>query len=420
MKPNQGRDSRVVVVGAGMAGLSCALDLQSKGIPCLVLEASDGPGGRVRTDRVDGFLLDRGFQVLLTAYPEAQRLLDFKALNLRTFAPGALVRKGGKLHQVADPFRQPWAVPATLLAPIGTLRDKLLVAKLRHRVLSGPLEEIWTRPEATSLEALRAFGFSGRMISSFFRPFFSGIFLETELATSSRMLEFVFRMFSQGRAALPAGGIGAISEQLAGRLAPGTLRLNAPVESIAEGHVQLAGGERVAAGAVVLATEAPETARLMPGLNAPGYHGVACLYFAADRAPVAKPILILDGEGQGPIDTLCVPSAVAPTYAPAGKALISASVVGGDGADERELEIAARAQLASWFGAEVQGWRHLRTYRIRRALPSRRTLEPVALPVRRRPSLYFCGDHRDSPSLQGALSSGRRAAAAVLEDWGPL
>lgn len=410
-------EARVVVVGAGMAGLCCARELQAKGLSCLVLEAADGPGGRVRTDKVDGFLLDRGFQVLLTAYPEARRVLDYDALKLRTFLPGALVRIGGKLRQVADPFRRPWAAPATLVAPVGSLKDKLLIAKLRRHVLQGALDDLWTRPETSSLDALRSFGFSDRMIGCFFRPFFGGIFLETELATSSRMLEFVFRMFSLGKAALPAAGMGAISEQLASRLFAGTARYKARVESVGEGEVRLAGGERIPAKAVVLATEAPETARLMPGLNAPGFHGTACLYFAADKPPVTKPFLILNGDGDGPVDNLCVPSTVAPSYAPEGKALVSATVVGGADADEGELEKEVRKQLASWFGPEVTGWRLLRIDRIRRSLPARRSLEPVSLPVRRRPGLYFCGDHRDSPSLQGALNSGRRAAEAVLQDW---
>jgi phytoene dehydrogenase-like protein len=422
MKPNGagGQVSRqVVIIGAGIAGLCCALRLQEKDIPCVVLEASDAPGGRVRTDKVDGFLLDRGFQVLLTAYPEARRLLDYRALRLRTFAPGALVRVEGKLHRVSDPFRQPWTLPATLLAPVGSLADKLAIARLRSRVRQGTIEEIWRRPESSSLEALQSFGFSQRMIDSFFRPFFGGIFLETELATSSRMLEFVFRMFSEGRAALPAAGMGAISEQLAARLTPGTVRLEARVEGIGDGAVYLARKrERIPAAAVVVATEASEAARILPDLRPPGFHDTACLYYAAPKAPIAKPILVLNGEGGGPVDNLCVPSAVAPTYAPAGRSLVSTTVVGAAGADEADLESEVRKQLTSWFGPEVKGWRHLRTYRIPLALPARKNLEPAALPVRRKPGIYVCGDHRETPSLQGAMASGRRAAEAVGEDWG--
>jgi phytoene dehydrogenase-like protein len=417
MKPT-GERGKVVIIGGGIAGLCCALGLQERNIPCVILEASDAPGGRVRTDRVDGFLLDRGFQVLLTAYPEVRRLLDLKALRPRGFAPGALVRIGGKFHRVSDPFRQPWELPATLLAPIGSLADKLAIGRFRRHVRQGTVEGIWTRPETSALEALRGFGFSQRILDSFFRPFFGGIFLETELATSSRMLEFVFRMFSEGTAALPADGMGAIPEQLAGRLPPGTLRTGARVELIGEGRVVLVRGERVPAAAVVIATEASEAARLLPDLHPPGSHDTACLYYAAPKPPVAKALLVLNGEGSGPVDNLCVPSAVSPSYAPAGQALVSATVVGAADADEKSLEIEVRRHLTSWFGIAVADWRHLRTYRIPLALPARKSLEPAALPVRRRPGLYLCGDHRETPSLQGAMASGRRAAEAVIEDWG--
>ncbi len=211
--------------------------------------------------------------------------------------------------------------------------------------------------------------------------------------------------------------MGAIPQQLADRLPVGTIRLGSKVEVLGQGEVRLVGGERVSASAVVLATEAPEAARLLPDLRPPGYHGTACLYFAADHAPIAKPLLVINGEGRGPVDNLCVPSAVASGYAPAGKSLVSATVVGAANADEKELEAEVRKHLASWFGSSVQSWRHLHTYRIPLALPARSSLEPAALPVRRRPGLYLCGDHRETPSLQGAMVSGRRAAEAVAEDW---
>ena len=372
------------------------------------------------TDKVDGFLLDRGFQVLLTAYPEARRLLNYQALRLRTFSPGALIRMDGKFHRISDPFRQPWMLLSMLFSPIGNLKDKLRIARLRRHVLTGPIDDIFQRPESSALDALLEFGFSDRMIGSFFRPFFGSIFLETELATSSRMLELVFRMFSQGKAALASAGMGAIPQQLAARLPAGAFRLGVRVEALGGGAVHLVGGERVPATAVVLATEAPEAARLLPGLHPPGFHGTACLYFAADQAPLSKALLVLNGEGRGPVDNLCVPSAVAPSYAPAGKTLVSATVVDAAGADDNDLKSEVRRHLVSWFGTGVESWRHLRTYRIPLALPARSSLQPAALPVRRRPGLYLCGDHRDTPSLQGAMISGRRAAEAVLEDWEKL
>ena len=202
------RRPEVVIVGAGMAGLACAVELSAAGIDFILLEASDDVGGRVRSDRVEGFILDRGFQVLLTSYPEARRLLDYEALDLRPFQPGALVRLDGSFSRLGDPWRRPSDLFRTLTAPVGTLKDKLILARLRSRLVDDDLERIWDRPARTTWSALEAEGFSPRIIRRFFQPFLGGVFLESELRTSSRMFEFVFRMFSTGLATLPARGRG--------------------------------------------------------------------------------------------------------------------------------------------------------------------------------------------------------------------
>ena len=309
---------------------------------------------------------------------------------------------------------------ASLRAPVGSLADKRGIARLRRELRELPLDELWARPESSTREALAARGFHGRIVDSFLRPFLSGIFLEGELATSSRLFEFVFRMFGDGYAALPAQGMGAIARQLAGRLPAGRLRYGTRVEEVAPDGVRLAGGESLPAKAVVVAVDLPEASRLLPDLTPPGSRATACLYFAAAEAPVGPPILVLDGESSGPVNHLCVPSNVARSYAPAGQALISASTVGIPEGDDAALERDVRRQLGGWFGSAVAGWRHLRTYRIPFALPARASLEPAALPVRRRPGLYVCGDHRETPSLQGAMASGRRAAEALSAEWAGL
>jgi len=407
----------VVVVGAGLAGLACALRLHEGGTAVRVLEASVGIGGRVRTDVVDGFRLDRGFQVLLTAYPETRRVLDYTALDLRAFLPGALVRRAGRFRELTDPWRRPGRALRSLTAGVATLADGLRMARFRGRVRRGPLEELFRRPETSAMERLHAEGFSAGMIEGFFRPFLGGILLDRSLSASSRMLEFVFRMMAEGDVAVPASGMGAIPEQMAGRLPEGTVRPGARVAAVSPHEVRLDSGETIAASAVVVATEGPEAARLL-GLPAPGSRPVTCLYFAAEKAPVEEPILVLDGEGAGPVNNLCFPSRVAPSYAPAGATLVSATVVGGAASDAGEdaLEIAVRKQMEAWFGAQVRGWRHLHTYHIRHAQPEQRpgALEPVERPVRLESGLFVCGDHRDTASLHGAMLSGRRAAEAVL------
>jgi phytoene dehydrogenase-like protein len=412
----------VLVVGAGLAGLCCARELQAAGLDVLVLERGDAPGGRVRTDVVDGFLLDRGFQVLLTAYPEAQRVLDYDDLCLRPLESGAVIRHGRRFTRVADPFRHPLKAARSMRRSPGGIPDKLRVARLRRRLARFSLNELLTAPQVTTAEALRREGFSSDLIDSFFRPFLGGIFLDPSLETSSRLFAFVFKLFSEGEAVLPAAGMQAIPHQLAASLPKATLRFGATVESVASSEAVLAGGERIAATAVVVAADGPEAARLTGAVEAPAGRSVTTLHYAAERSPVGEPVLVLNGEGRGPVNDLCVPSDVAPSYAPPGAALVSATVLGVPPLTDEALDGAVRGQLRDWFGAQVDGWRLLRALRIPFALPAQppAALSPAGRPVRLPGGLFVCGDHRDTASLQGAMVSGRRAAAAVRGlDAGP-
>ena len=405
----------VVVVGAGVAGLCCARELHATGLDVLVLERGDAPGGRVRTDEVDGFLLDRGFQVLLTAYPEARRVLDFERLGLRPFESGALIRRDGGFARIADPFRHPVQALRSLRGAPGSVPDKLRVARLRRRLSRGSINEILTASQVTTAEALRLEGFSSGLVEAFFRPFLGGIFLDPTLETSSRLFAFVFKLFSEGEAALPAEGMQAIPRQIAESLPEAAVRYGATVESVGPGHVVLAGGEQLEAASVVVAADGPEAARLTGAVEAPAPRAVTTLHYAAERSPVGEPVLVLNGEGTGPVNDLCVPSDVAPSYAPPGAALVSATVLGVPPLDDTALDDAVRGQLRGWFGAQVDGWRLLRALRIPFALPAQppAALTPAERPVRLRDGLFVCGDHRDTASLQGAMVSGRRTAAAV-------
>ena len=410
-------DPEVVVVGAGLAGLACAVHLHSEGVPCRVLEASDGIGGRVRTDVVDGFRLDRGFQVLLSAYPEARDQLDLDALRPRFFEPGALVRREGGFHRLGDPFRRPGQALATLRSPIGGLAEKLKIPSLRRTVRRGTLDEQFAAPEASTAEFLREQGIGPGLLEGFFRPFLGGVFLDPELATSSRMFRFVFRMFSEGDALVPAEGMGAIPAQLAAQLPDGAIHLHTAVEAVEAERVVLAGGEELRCGRVVVATDGSTAARLIDGVAEPAWNPVANVYFEAERAPIDEPVLILDGEGVGPVNNLCFPTQVAPEYGPEGRTLVSATAIG-DHATRDDLVDAMRAQMTDWFGEEVAAWRHLRTYRIARALPRQEPgwLDPVERPVRTGAGIYVAGDHLATASSHGALGAGRRAAEAVLRD----
>ena len=410
----------VLVVGAGVSGLVAAVELKRRGFSVQVLEASDDLGGRVRTDVVDGFRLDRGFQVLLTAYPEARRCLEFKALDLREFEPGALVRSGGKFHTISDPMRRPRKVLASARAAIGTVGDKLLVAELRGELLDQAIDEILGQPEISTLEALREYGFSERMIDHFFRPFLGGIFLDAELATSSRMFHFVYRMFAQGMAALPNRGMQEIPKQLAAHLGEGRIRFGATVQQVWAGGVRLDSGEELVAGTVVVACDAVHAARLLPDVGIrTAMRGVRCLYFAAADAPVGEPYLVLNGEGEGPINNLCVPSVVAPGYAPSGCHLVSVTVLQTP-LSEDLLMRDVRRQLRNWFGEKANAWEYLRSYHIENALPDQSLANGGVRmsAVQAGPGLYYCGDHCGTASLNGAMLAGRRAAEAVCGEIG--
>lgn len=419
-------DPDVTVIGAGLAGLACALSLVEAGLEVRVLEASASPGGRVRTDEREGFRLDRGFQVFFEAYPEARRFLDYRALRLHRFAPGAVVRLGGAFHKVADPSRRPITALASLTGPVGHLGDKLRVLKLVARARRHPP---FAGPETTTLTALREVGFSTGMIDSFFRPFLGGITLDPELSGSSHVLDQVIRRMAAGGIAVPAGGMGAIPEQMAARL-PGAIRYGTPVAEVGDGSVTLRDGTRLGAPVAVVATGGHDAAGLLGRkVDDPGSKAVTCLYFAAPKPPVRGPWLVLEGEAATepsahPVRNLVALDQVAPGYAPEGMSLVSATVLDGEGfraaevaADELERRV--RRQLGGWFGAaEVERWRHLETYRIPHAQPA----QPPGFRDRHRATpklregLYLAGDWVEDASIDGALRSGRRAAEAILAD----
>ncbi len=430
--PSSNPDVDVIVVGAGLAGLAAAKELQAHDKSVLVLESSDGVGGRVRTDVVQGFLLDRGFQVMLSAYPEARRLLDYTALDFRPFEPGALVYLDGSLATVSDPFRRPLQALATARAPIGSLSDKARIAKFRYDIGRTTLEEIWAKPEFRTSERLGHLGFSQQMVDRFLRPLFSGISLDPDLSGSSRMFDFVFRMLGEGDNVVPAHGMGRIPLQLASKLDRETIRLHTKVTGLGDGTVAIERSEGLSARAVIVAAEGPAAARLMStagiSMTPPGSQPVSCVYFSASKSPVDSATIVLNGMGRtnGPATNVAVMSKVSAAYAPPGRHLIAVSVLGGvDGHDAHSAEsvhldddgfvATVRTQMVEWFGAEARDWDHLRTYHIAHAQPSQESLSPHERDVALGKGIYVAGDHRDQASIQGALRSGTRAARAVLD-----
>lgn len=400
----------VIVIGAGLSGLRCAGLVTDLGLDVVVLDASDGVGGRVRTDRVDGFRLDRGFQVLFEGYPEARRALDYGALDLRAFAPGADVWWDGRMRTIGHPLRDPRSIPAALRSGLGTPGDAVAAARwLREaRHLSTATAE-----EMTADERLRSLGFSDPARERLLRPLYAGVFLDRDLGVSSHLLDQAFMHMAGGRTVVPALGMGAISDQLAARLPAGAIHLHAPVEKIGKRTATVAGASRQQAKVAVVIAGGAGDAAALADLDPPEARSSTCLWFAADAAPAGKRI-VLDGDGTGPVNNVAVMSQVAPHYAPPGLHAIAASCVGLPFAgDDDALAAAARNQLDRWFDGAASGWQLLRIDRIEWAQHAQPpgTLGGGARWLRE--GVILAGDGTENASIDGALRSGRRAAELI-------
>jgi phytoene dehydrogenase-like protein len=413
----------VIIVGAGLAGLACAADLAAAGLSVTVLECADGVGGRMRTDRVntgrrDRFLLDRGFQVFNTSYPQVQRRLDLRALQLSPFTPGMLLHTRTGRLRFADPTRRPGDQGDLIRGHLAGPGGLAALAALSARDMLLPARLVSRGPDQSTLATLASARIPGELVELLFRPFLAGVFLEDQLETSGRFFHLVWRSMLRGTLCLPRRGIQAVPEQLAAALPPGTVQLETLVRTLTGQGVLLADGRELPAEAVVVATGAAAAAALLPGLPVPDTRTVTTVYHAAPASPLAEPTLLVDTAGE--ILNTCVLSEVSPGYA-LGRSLISTSVLGGGGADR---EPAVRARLAELYETDTAGWEHLASYTVDGALPAMPAPLRLSQPCRvtgdgpgqdsTGPRRYVCGDHRATGSVQGALASGARAARELL------
>ena len=409
------KNAEVIIIGAGLAGLTAAKLLKAAGRSVLVLEASDGVGGRVRTDEVDGYLLDRGFQVFLTAYPEAMNLLDYEALDLCRFDPGALILSKDGVSKLGDPVRKPDSLISTLFSPAATLADKLRMLRLKLKLSGKSIDEIFSAPEMTTTEYLKKEGFSGTILNRFFRPFMTGVFLEDKLKTSSRMFEFVFKMFSDGDAAIPAKGMGMIPRQLAECLSSKELLFYQNVSAVNGGSVTTADGVTYQADFVLIATD-PLRSPVRYSTSVIEYHSVSNMYFTANKRPFEMPLIALNTLPGKLVNNIAVMDRISSACAKSGEALISLSLIGDhSNANQKQLQVDVINELKFWYPEAVK-WKHLKTYHIDYALPNDDQVinEPDYARLRLNAQTFVCGDHLMNGSINAAMKSGRLAAEAII------
>lgn len=400
------------IIGGGISGLIAARVLEEHGLSATIIEATDRLGGRVKTDVVDGYNLDHGFQVLLTAYPAAKKYLDFDALALQEFLPGSAIFKNGKQKIIGDPLRNLSLLLPTLFSGIGTVNDKLKILALNRRLKKKSIQNIFAEKEQTTLAYLENIGFSETIITDFFIPFFSGIFLENKLETSSRMFEFVYKMFGEGNAALPKDGIQAIPKQLFEKLKNTTCVFNTKVKSVENGNIKLESGETLKSNFTIIATQA---SGLVSNLKNQATLWKSCdtLYFEVTKREIRKPLIGLIAAPNALINNIFYHTSLQ-TSATATKELLSVTVIDRQNLTNKQLVAEVQKELKEL--CNIDSCTFIKQYNIPMALPKLQDIQYEMLPSETRltETIFLAGDTQLNGSLNAAMIAGERAALEVI------
>ncbi|MGB3607478.1 FAD-dependent oxidoreductase [Psychroserpens sp.] len=404
-------DYKIHIIGAGVSGLIAAKTLEAQGYHPTIVEASDRVGGRVKTDIVNGYQLDHGFQVLLDSYPLAQKHLDYQALDLQHLLPGATLFSEGKVETIGDPLRSLTLLFPTLMASVGTLGDKMKILKLNADLKKKSIANIFSTEETSTLHYLKSKKFSDAMISGFFKPFFSGIFLEPNLETSSRMFEFVYKMFGTGHAVLPKGGIEALPKQLKSQLKTTNFRFDTSIETVNDDHVITDSGKKIDTHFTIIATEA---AHLIPNLQSDSsWKSCDNIYFTVAERTLKKPIIGLVVDDKALINNIVFHTSV-DTETRGEDELLSVTVVKSH--DLNEAQLIKQAQFELEHFCDIHNTTFLKRYIIPKALPQltnlRHTISPTETQLK--PTIFLAGDQLLNGSLNAAMRSGELAAEGLI------
>ncbi len=409
-------DQKIVIIGGGVAGLVAAIHCEQAGCSPTLIEATDRVGGRIKTDQKEGYLLDHGFQVLLSEYEEAKRYLNFEQLKVQTFEPGAIIYDEKGAYRISDPLRQPSQLFQVAFSRLGTLQDKWLMFRLTQSLKGKKRQDLFQSPQQSTLTFLQEYGFSKRIINQFFKPFFGGIFLENQLSTSAAMFQFVFKLFSEGDALLPQGGIEAIPQQLKAQLTKTEFLFSKKVRRVKDNQVQLNDESTLDFDKLIIATDPSPILENLSGPDIP-FVATTCLYYTCTASPIQTKHIGLVSNPDSPINNFCVLNKVSSSYAPDGSYLVSVTLKDSVVLSDEEALIGQVAKEIQEVTSTPSPLNYLARYDIKKALPIIDELQ-YELPNTQftlTDDIYLAGDYLLNASLDAAMRSGRLAAQAMLD-----